>query len=142
LALADNRPRDAWIVALAVLASAPVWLRVGGSTLGSFGMFTAPVAYRLQLTAENSAGETHQIPIASLAPHLGRDARRVILPAGSGFVGETQVTLMADGLDDLGRLACKLEARARMVVVRLERSKLDRSPLPPASSRVSCEKAR
>jgi hypothetical protein len=125
-----------------MVAISPLWLRIAGSTLGSYGMFTAPVAYRLELSAESRAGETLRIPIQTLAPHLGHDARRVILPASAGFVGETQVTLMAEGLGDIGRLACKLEPSARAIVVRLERTKLHGLPLAPVSSRVSCEKAR
>ena len=133
-----NRPRDLALAALCLAALGPVLTRVGGAKIGSFGMFTEHERCRLTVTREAADGTHAAVPIAHLAPHLGRDARRVILPAGEGAIGETQIGLLAGGLDDIGRLVCAIEPGARAAEVALQRFRLDGRPLASGEARVPC----
>src|SRR5262249_19572558 len=130
------------IALLAALAAWPLLFRLGGSTVGSFGMFTGFVRYRLSVRALGPDGAAADVPLFRLAPHMGRDARRIIVPAAAGAFRETHVALLASGLDDLGRLACRTEGAASAIDVRLARWRLDGTALPEARARVDCARPR
>jgi hypothetical protein len=134
-------PRERWLAVLTLAALLPLLLRFAGQNLGSFGMFTGFERCRLHVLRRGADGSVAPLLLARLAPHLGRDARRVILPAEEGATGETQVGLLAGGLDDLARLACAVDAGAISVELRLERSRLDGRALPGASASRSCRDA-
>jgi hypothetical protein len=85
-----------------------------------------------------SGGARRYLPLEALAPHLGRDARRVIVNATDWFVGETQMRLLASGLADLGELACAVEPGARDVHVVLERHSVQHAELGLEAAKVEC----
>ena len=124
-------------LALVAMVALPVSSYVTGSTVGAFRMFTDLVRYRLQIDAVDAGGAVHPVAPESLARHLGRDARRIIVPAGKPIYGETAASLLASGLPDLGRLVCRLTPSARVVHVTLERDAVD-GPLPPLKRDVTC----
>ena len=92
-------------------------------------MFSSIERYHLELSVSTPAGTT-LVPVSSLAPHLSRDAKFVILPAGSNGFGKDQTDLLAGGLGDLGHLLCELYPAASSARVRL-----GRGPLPRLGSR-------
>jgi hypothetical protein len=109
-----------WLLsALVLLAVAPPFVaRAVGSGPFAFGMFTRVERYHLELHVQE-AGGWRELELRELAPHLSRDAARVILPArGYGF-GQEQVQLLGGALPDLARLACRLRPAARSVRLEL-----------------------
>jgi hypothetical protein len=123
---------------LVVLALAPPFvLRAFGSGVGSFSMFTGPVRYHLRIIVERPDGGREQFPVRALEPHLGRDARRIVLPAEQWFVGETHAELVAGGLDDLGLLVCRLRP-ARAVDIVMDRHSVDDDTMLGQVAHVRC----
>jgi len=114
-------PRSALLLLVTTLVlGSPLLLQAFGEGPGSFSMFTRPERFRLRILLETPTGN-RPLPVAALGPHLGRDARRIILPAAKGFVGETHVSLLRDDLGSLSKLACELAPDARRAHVILER---------------------
>jgi hypothetical protein len=104
----------------AMLCAPPLWAAGGGSGVGGFRMFTKVEWVRLTIELRDRDQLARRLGAAELSPHLGRDARRIVLPALNGFSGETAVVLLAEGLPDLARLACQI-GRAPSARVQLER---------------------
>lgn len=135
--------RRCGLVVLLLLASVPpLLLQVFGDGPGSFAMFTRPERYRLRLLTTRADQSRRYVPLSRLAPHLGKDARRVVLEASDWYVGETHVALLASGLGDLGRLVCEIEHEALAVEVVLERATILHATRPTQVERVSCRAAR
>ncbi len=101
----------------------PLLARASGNVVGAFSMFEHLERYRLELSV-HAAGGWRPVPVRALAPHLSRDAKRMILPAATDTVGADQVRLVSDGLDDIARLLCRLEPDATEASVRLVRAPL------------------
>jgi hypothetical protein len=130
-------PRACIVLALLLSAALPALSTVTGSSVGAFRMFTDLTHYHLTVHRMSDPGAWSVVPLDRLAPHLGRDARRVILPAQQWALGETNSELLAGGLEDIGRLVCELERDARAVEVTLFRERTDGS-LPRVAVRVPC----
>src|SRR5688572_22768760 len=71
----------------------PLLAQTAGETVGSFAMFSAVDRYRLEL-AVRSPGGVREVPLRRLAPHLSRDAKRIILPAAGGSFGRDQANIL------------------------------------------------
>jgi hypothetical protein len=127
----DRHPPPRWVLCgLLALVLFPPWAaRAFGWPVADFAMFSRVERYHLDLSVE--LGHYWQpVPVGSLAPHLSRDARTVILPAASNGFGKDQTDLLEGGLRDLVRLLCELNPRAARA-----RARLGRGPLPSQSSR-------
>jgi hypothetical protein len=136
---AARRPKDlALLGLLGLMLVLPVAHALGTPGVGSFSMFTRTVRYRLRLAVEGPSGPPALVSLDALAPHLGRDARRVLLPARRFVLGETDAELLAGGLGDLARLLCRLRPDAVHAVVVLERQSLEGAALPSARARERC----
>ena len=127
--LARIPPRYALVVLLGLTLGTPFVARSSGYPVGDWAMFSSIERYHLELSVNEPTGTT-SVPVHSLAPHLSRDARFVILPAAGNGFGKDQTDLLAGGLDDLGRLLCELHPTASSARVRL-----GRGPLPRQGSR-------
>ncbi len=122
-----SRAARCLLLALAVL---PPWLaRIASYPVGDFAMFSAVERYHLELSVDLPGHPGAPVDVRSLAPHLSRDARAVILPAASNGFGKDQIDLLQSGLPDLARLICELDSSATRAHVRL-----GRGPLPSQSS--------
>jgi hypothetical protein len=131
-------PRAPVLACLLALALSPVVLSIAGADAGGFGMFTRPMRYRVSILVERPGRPAARVPIASLAPHMSRDARRVLGPADRWTLGETNASLLAGGLDDLGELVCGLRPAATAVRVALERQSLSGTAWPSVRRSVAC----
>ena len=100
-------------------------------------MFSRIGRYRLALSVREASGSV-VISGAELAPHLSRDARLVILPAGGQGFGDDQADLLESGLSDLGRLLCELRPHASSATVRLGRSALRDANFRWTESNTAC----
>lgn len=134
--LSGSLPHGRILFGVVFVAALPVASYATGETVGAFRMFTDLTEYRLIIDVVSPEGRRN-MPLNRLAPHLGRDARRVILPAAQGFVGETNSELLAAGLDDLGRLVCALERDASSVELSLGRRRAE-GPLPARRAQTAC----
>lgn len=113
------RPHGAVLALLcAVLTALPVASALGLGEVGGYRMFTRLTRVRLELHAVDATGHTSAVTFEELAPHLGRDARRVLRPAfGPGTVGDVSVGSIRAAAPALAELACTLDrARARVEV--------------------------
>ena len=113
--------RAAWAAraVLAALVALPLAGALRATSVGSFRMFTAPVAYDVQVAVIESGGVRY-LPSRALAPHLSPDAARVLLAPRERAYAEAHVELIEGGMGDLGALACALapEAESAVVVLR------------------------
>lgn len=125
------RPPSRWALgSLLALALIPPWLsRAFSWPVGDFAMFSSIERYHLDLSLEIGA-QSRPVQLRSLAPHLSRDARNVILPAASNAFGKDQADLLQGGLRDLAQLLCELNPQATRA-----RARLGRGPLPSQGSR-------
>ena len=116
-------PPSRWtfLVLLALAFGSPFLARALGTMWGSFGMFQRVERYHLELSVQTARGN-EPVSLSMLAPHLSRDARRLILPAAGHAFGTDQIELVEGGLDDLGALVCQLRPEAVAVDLRLTRS--------------------
>jgi hypothetical protein len=112
-------PSRPLLCGLLLLAVAPPFVaRALGSGPFAFAMFTEVERYHLELRVLEPTG-WQQLRLSELAPHLSRDAARVVLPAqGYGF-GREQVQLLGQALPDLARLVCQLRPTSRRVALDL-----------------------
>jgi len=128
-------PPRALLVGLTFLAVAPPFVaQAYGTFVGAFAMFTRLERYHIAASVRTPSGE-QPVALRSLAPHLSKEAKRVILPAQGYAIGADQVDLVAGGLGDIARLVCELRRDAASA-----RVELDRGPLSqPATSRTQAE---
>jgi hypothetical protein len=139
LASGGATPRPLLLILLAAVALlSPLAIRAAGGTAGAFMMFTQPMRFRLRVIAVGSDGRQSLLELARLGPHLGNDARRILLPAEDWQVGETQLALLATALRDIGELACKLEPNATRCDVVLELHSVEHRSHDGKRVRVSC----
>lgn len=132
-------PAPRVLIALLVLAFVPPFVaQASGSVVGSFTMFNRIERYHLELWLETPEG-ARQVRLRTLAPHLSRDAARILLPAEGFAVGADQVDLVADGLTDLARLVCSLHPEARAASVRMVRDPFDASRASETRAQLACE---
>ena len=124
------------LAALVVCAALPIASYVTGSTIGAFRMFTDLTRYQLAIDVDTARGR-QPFALERLSPHLGRDARRIILPAVRPVIGETSSELLAGGLGELGRLVCALERGSRSIELTLRRQRAEGS-LPVLRRKVEC----
>jgi hypothetical protein len=111
------------LLGLLTLAVAPPFLALlSGSSVGAFGMFARLERHHLEIDVVLPSG-SRRFALRRLAPHLSRDARRIVLPADGYPLGADQVELLAGGLHDLGRLTCELETAATLARVRFYRGR-------------------
>lgn len=128
-------PRWALALAVSLLFATPFVARLSDFPIGDYAMFARIERYHLDLMVDEPTG-SRGVPVRSLAPHLSRDARAVILPAASTGFGKDQTDLLAGGLTDLTQLLCELYPAATGA-----RARLGRGPLPPQGSREPAERA-
>lgn len=116
-------PPSRWLLGtlLALAFASPFLARAAGTVWGSFGMFQRVERYHLELFVHTASGDA-SVPLSTLAQHLSRDARRIILPAAGQAYGTDQIDLVENGLEDLGELVCTLRPDAVSVGLRLSRS--------------------
>lgn len=132
-------PAPRVLITLLVLAFVPPFVaQASGSVVGSFTMFNRIERYHLELWLETPEGE-RQIRLRSLAPHLSRDAARILLPAEGFAVGADQVDLVADGLTDIARLGCALHPVARTASVRMVRDPFDATRASQTRAELACD---
>ena len=126
------------LCALLVLATAPPFVaQASGSVVGSFTMFHHIVRYHLDLSVVGSDGE-RRISVRSLAPHLSREARPIVLPAEGYAVGADQVDVVATGLPEFARLLCDLHPDALRASARLVQDPFDARQTLVRSAELPC----
>jgi hypothetical protein len=118
-----TRPPARWLLGslIALAFGSPFAARAAGTMWGSFGMFQRVERYHLALAVHTPRGD-EPVPLASLARHLSRDARRILLPASGQAYGTDQIELVEEGLEDLAELVCELRPDATSVELRWSRS--------------------
>lgn len=120
---------------LGALLLANALLGFSSSTgVGSFRMFTRLAEYHLAIISERSDGPHHWTP-ASLEPHLGRDARRVLLPMMVGTWTETHGRLAMGSVEQMASWACEADPDADFVTVRVIET---RSKVTRREARIRC----
>ena len=129
------------VLLLAVATLPPFVARALASPVGDFAMFSRIGRHRLELSVREAAGSV-AISGAELAPHLSRDARLVILPAGGQGFGDDQADLLESGLSDLGHLLCQLRPHALFARARLGRSALGAAEFRWTESITGCRGGR
>src|SRR5262245_54407228 len=81
---------------LLVLAVVPPFVsQASGSVVGAYTMFHRMVRYHLELGVLEG-GRERSVPVRSLAPHLSRTARPILLPAEGYAIGADQVDVVAN----------------------------------------------
>lgn len=116
----------------------PVASALGAGEIGGFRMFTR--FERAQLSIEAELGDGTRVPIRSseIGRHAGPDARRTLMPADRGFVGEVAVASLDAALGEIGRLACELRPEARAIELTLYRSNATGAATNTRRERVPC----
>jgi hypothetical protein len=99
------------------------------------------VRYHLDLEVREG-GSPRAVSVRSLAPHLTRMARSILLPADGEAVGADQVDVVAHGLPDLTRLLCEAHPRAEWARARLTDDPFDPRQTRERSSERSCRSVR
>lgn len=127
-------PPDIRVLGLLALAALVPTL-LGG--IGAHDMFTAPVEYRLEVLALEADDFPTRISPVELAPHLTRDARRVILPAHGWALGENGAAQLVRAIPDLMSFVCALR-RPHAVRVIVRRRTLRGEELPEVDRRQRC----
>jgi hypothetical protein len=136
--MAPPPPRWWFALLLAVSFGSPFVARAAGTMWGSFGMFQRVERYHVDITRRTAHGD-EPVPLSSLAPHLSRDARRLILPAAGQAYGTDQIELVEGGLGDLGELVCQLHPGSTSILLRLTRSTAQNEALHQGEREVRCD---
>lgn len=109
------------LFALLLFATLPPFIaQASGAVVGSFTMFARLERYHIELEVVTAEGG-RKVTLASLAPHLTPEARRILLPADGYAVGADQIDLTVAGLADIAALLCAVHPQARRARVRLLR---------------------
>src|SRR5688572_9262998 len=133
------RPVLCALLALAVLP--PLVSQASGSVVGSFTMFNRVVRYLLDLTVREDGAE-RRVSVHSLAPHLSRASRPILLPAEGQAIGADQVDVVAHGLADLTRLLCDLHPRAERARATLRQDPFDERKTLERAAELACRSER
>src|SRR5450755_2865232 len=86
-------PRWALVALLALFTLPPFLARALGSPIGDFAMFSRIGRYHLELSIVTADGGV-PVPVRELKPPVSRDARLIILPAGSNGFGQDKTDLL------------------------------------------------
>lgn len=134
-----SRPVLCLLLALAVVP--PFVSQATHSVVGAFTMFNRVLRYHLELEV-TEAGRSRRVTVRSLAPHLSRMSRAILLAADGDAVGADQVDVVAGGLDDLTRLLCDIHPTAEHAGARLTDDPFDRRFARERGAARSCRSAR
>jgi hypothetical protein len=134
-----SRPVLALLLALACVP--PFVAQATGSVVGSFTMFEEMLNYHVELAVLTDTGE-RRVTLRSLSPHLSPEAQAILVPADGIAVGADQVDVVATGLGDLARLACKVHPAARRARARLADAPFGSNAERLRESTVDCGDAR
>jgi hypothetical protein len=104
-------------------------------------MFSRVVRYHLDLGVR-LGGTERRVSVRSLAPHLSRAARPIVLPAEGQAIGADQVDVVAFGLGDLARLLCELHPEADRAAARLTDDPFDTERTRERSAELDCQSVR
>jgi hypothetical protein len=100
-------------------------------------MFDRVERYHLDLGVK-VGGTERRVSVLSLAPHLSRQARPVLLPAEGYAIGADQIDVVAFGLGDLTRLLCELHPAAERSTARLTQDPFDSTKTRERSAELDC----
>jgi hypothetical protein len=134
-------PRSILLTLLVLALGAPLLAHASSSVVGAYSMFGHLERYHIEVQISGEAGK-RQVSLRSLAPHLSRDAREMLLPADGNAIGADQVRLVAGGLGHIARLVCAARPDARVVHVRMHRGKMRSSVISVDDVRAVCEATR
>jgi hypothetical protein len=134
-------PRPVLCLLLAFATLPPFVSQATHSVVGSFTMFHRVVRYHLDLEVSEHS-RSRRVTVRSLAPHLSRMSRAILLPADGHAVGADQVEVVASGLGDLTRLLCDLNPQAQTARARLTQDPFDAKRASERSADRICESAR
>jgi hypothetical protein len=128
-------------VALCVLVCAALplgsWLFAGGGL--AYTMYSSTVAYRLEIVAYDAAGRATPVPPADLVPRVSAHAAPFL--QGAAQLREVpQIDALRAHLADLGRVACRHAAAARVDVVLHEKPPGEAADVI-RTARVRCDEA-
>jgi hypothetical protein len=135
-------PRPVLCALLALATLPPLLSQASGSVVGSFTMFNRVVRYHLELRVQEDDGTERRISVHSLAPHLSRAARPILLPAEGHAIGADQVDVVAHGLFDLTRLLCDLHPRAERARATLTQDPFDTQKTLERAAELGCRSER
>jgi hypothetical protein len=130
-------PRSLLCALLALATLSPLVSQASGSVVGAYTMFHRMVRYHLDLGVVERGAE-RAVSVRSLAPHLSRPARPILLPADGQAIGADQVDVIANGLPDLARLLCNLHPGSERARVRLTQDPFDTRETLKRSTELSC----
>lgn len=130
-------PRPVLIALLLLAVLPPFVAQAQGSVVGSYTMFHRLSRYHLELGAVGSGGE-QRVEVRSVAPHLSREARVILLPAGGMAIGADQVEVAEAALPDLARLVCAVTPSAKLGRARLSRDPFDARRTTHQAAEVEC----
>jgi hypothetical protein len=100
-------------------------------------MFNRIERYHVELDVVLPEGE-RRVLLRSIAPHLTRESRPILLLADGYTLGADQVDVVAETLPDLARLCCELYPRARAAHARLLRGPVDVTHTREQTSELTC----
>jgi hypothetical protein len=134
-------PRPVLCALLALATVPPLVAQASEAVVGSYTMFHRIVRYHLDLGVVEQ-GTERAVSVRSLAPHLSRPARPILLPADGQAIGADQVDVVANGLPDLARLLCDLHPGSERARVRLTQDPFDTRETLERSADLSCRSVR
>jgi hypothetical protein len=130
-------PRPVLLALLLLAVLPPFVAQAQGSVIGSYTMFHRLSRYHIELGAVGPDGE-RRVELRSVAPHLSREARVILLPAGGQAVGADQVEVAEAALPDLARLVCAVTPGSSFGRARLSRDPFDAALTTHQSAEVAC----
>ncbi len=130
-------PRPVLFALLLLAVLPPFVAQAQGSVIGSYTMFHRLSRYHLELGSVGPYGE-QRVELRALAPHLSREARVILLPAGGMAVGADQVEVAEAALADLARLVCAVTPGSKLGRARLSRDPFDARLTTEQSAEVAC----
>ena len=134
-------PRPVLCVLLALATVPPLVAQASGSVVGSFTMFNRVVRYHLELRVREN-GTERRVTVHSLAPHLSRAQRPILLPAEGQAIGADQVDVVAHGLSDLTQLLCHLHPQAEHARATLTQDPFDAQKTLERTAELTCRSGR
>ena len=130
-------PRPVLAVLLLLATVPPFVAQASGSVVGSYTMFNRIERYHVELGVVLPEGE-RRVLLRSVAEHLGRESRTMLLPADGYALGADQVDVVAESLPDLARLCCELYPSARGARARLLRGPADATHTREQTAELTC----
>ena len=130
-------PRPVLAVLLLLATLPPFVAQASGSVVGSYTMFKRIERYHVELSVVLPEGE-RRVLLRSIAEHLTRESRSMLLPADGYALGADQVDVVAETLPDLARLCCELHPTAHAAHARLVRGPPDATRTREQTSELAC----